>query len=80
MMLDHSKTKLGLQAKIGEIILNKDQFDNTTSKPISLNWPTVNPYAGLQVAGLVIGNFYFSETEVLQANVAMEKVYKICLK
>jgi hypothetical protein len=56
--------------------MNKDRIvDNTTFKLISLNWPTVNPYAGLQVAGLVIG-YLFRGNRDTQANVAMGEDYK----
>jgi hypothetical protein len=54
--------------------MNKNQFDGTTFKLISLSWPTVNPYAGLQVAGLVIG--YIHENGSTQANVVMGEDYK----
>lgn len=60
--------------------MDENQFDNITSKLISLNWPTVNPYAGLQVAGLVIRYFCFCEMGVYKLTLQWERFTKICLK
>jgi hypothetical protein len=56
--------------------MNKNQFDGTTFKLISSDRPTVNPYAGLQVAGLVIGYFCSHETEVAKLMSQWERTTK----